>query len=202
VREISEKGGRDVLEIEKVLKSLLNDEVDAVREEATKALGKFYARKKFPEFMGTLTSGKPEERLRVVYAAEEMGGDEGLKLLMRGLEDDADDVRGTAIRLLERYPRADVLKALVSRIPREKGYILGNLITVLGKSGRKEIAPILMKFVNHEDEEISARAIEAVGNVGFQESLKEILEKSTSQVASIRKAVASSLGSLPLSHGS
>ncbi len=188
-------------DIENALKELLNDDVDAVREEATSALGKYYARRKFPEFMGTLTSGKPEDRLRVVYAAEEMGGDEGLKLLMKAMEDEADDVRGAAIRLLEQYPRGDVLKALVSRLLWERGYILANLITVLGKSRRKEVAPILMKFVNHNDPEISSRAIEALGMVGSAEAVPELLGKVASGTPSIRKSVAFALGSVPLSHG-
>ncbi len=152
--------------------------------------------------MGVLSSGKPEERLRVVYAAEEMGGEEGLKLLMKAVGDAADDVRGAAIRLLEGYPRGEVLKALVDRLPLEKGYVLGNVISVLGNSGRRELGPVLMNFINHPDTEIQARTIEALGRIGSFDALGEIMSKAESESPSVRKAVAFALGAIPLSHGS
>lgn len=189
-------------EIEKTLTVLAGDEVGPVKEEASTALGKFMARKKFPEFMGTLTSGKPEEKMRVIYAAEEMGGDEGLKLLMKAVEDNSDDVRGAAIRILEHYPRAEVLQVLVERLPRESGFVLGNLLSVLGRSGRKEITPLLLKYVNYPDNDIQARAIEALGRIGSSEAMKEILSRATSESPSVRKAVAYALGSISLRHGS
>lgn len=188
-------------EIERILNVLVNDEIDPVKDEASSALGKFAARKNYPEFMGILSSGKPEEKLRVVYAAEEMGGDEGLKLLMKASEDGAEDVRGAAIRILENYPRAEVLKALVDRLPKEKGFVLGNVINVLGRSGRKELAPILMKFINHPDTEIQARTIEALGRIGSSDALSEIINKAVSESPSVRKAVAFALGAISLSHG-
>lgn len=189
-------------EIERILHVLVNDKVAPVKEEASIALGRFAARKNFPEFMGVLSSGKPEERLRVVYAAEEMGGEEGLKLLMKAVGDAADDVRGAAIRLLEGYPRGEVLKALVDRLPLEKGYVLGNVISVLGNSGRKELGPVLMNFINHPDTEIQARTIEALGRIGSSDALGEIMSKAESESPSVRKAVAFALGAIPLSHGS
>ncbi len=189
-------------EIERILHALVNDKVAPVKEEASIALGRFAARKNFPEFMGVLSSGKPEERLRVVYAAEEMGGEEGLKLLMKAVGDAADDVRGAAIRLLEGYPRGEVLKALVDRLPLEKGYVLGNVISVLGNSGRRELGPVLMNFINHPDTEIQARTIEALGRIGSFDALGEIMSKAESESPSVRKAVAFALGAIPLSHGS
>ncbi len=189
-------------EIERILHALVNDKVAPVKEEASIALGRFAARKNVPEFMGVLSSGKPEERLRVVYAAEEMGGEEGLKLLMKAVGDAADDVRGAAIRLLEGYPRGEVLKALVDRLPLEKGYVLGNVISVLGNSGRRELGPVLMNFINHPDTEIQARTIEALGRIGSFDALGEIMSKAESESPSVRKAVAFALGAIPLSHGS
>jgi HEAT repeat protein len=189
-------------EIERILNILIQDEVAPVKDEAVKSLGKFSARRKFPEFVGVLTSGKPEDRMRVVYAAEEMGGDECLKLLMIAVEDSVDDVRGAAIRILENYPRAEVLKILVDRLPQEKGFVLGNLISVLGRSGRKELAPILTRFISHPDTEIQARTIEALGHIGTAEGLKEIIGKAVSESPSVRKAVAFALGAISLSHGS
>ncbi|NIO16802.1 MAG: hypothetical protein GTN70_07360 [Deltaproteobacteria bacterium] len=189
-------------EIERILHALVNDKVAPVKEEASIALGRLAARKNFPEFMGVLSSGKPEERLRVVYAAEEMGGEEGLKLLMKAVGDAADDVRGAAIRILENYPRGAVLKALVDRLPLEKGYVLGNVISVLGNSGRRELGPVLMNFINHPDTEIQARTIEALGRIGSSDALGEIMSKAESESPSVRKAVAFALGAIPLSHGS
>lgn len=189
-------------EIEKVLNVLVNDDVAPVKEEASSALGRYIARKKFPDFMGTLTSGKPEERLRVIYAAEEMEGEEGLKLLLKAVGDDSEDVRGAAIRILENYPTAEVLQALVDRLPKEKGFVLGNLISVLGRSGRKELTQILLKFLGHPESEIQARAIEALGRIGSPDALDEIVKKASSESPSVRKAVAFALGAISLSHGS
>jgi HEAT repeat protein len=87
-------------------------------------------------------------------------------------------------------------------LPKEKGFVLGNVINVLGRSGRKELAPILMKFINHPDTEIQARTIEALGRIGSSDALSEIISKAVSESPSVRKAVAFALGAISLSHGS
>src|SRR3989304_2979555 len=68
-----------------------------------------------------LTNGTREEKVRVVFAAEEIGGSEGLSLLLAALTDAEEEVRGAAVRALESTLTGAVLKAMAARLPREQG---------------------------------------------------------------------------------
>ena len=59
----------------------------------------------------------------------------------------------------------NVLRILVARLPGEKGVVLGNLLEVLGKSRRKELAPIIETYLGHPDVEVRGKAIQAYARV-------------------------------------
>src|SRR3989304_8563011 len=98
-----------------------------------------------------LTNGTREEKVRVVFAAEEIGGSEGLSLLLAALTDAEEEVRGAAVRALESTLTGAVLKAMAARLPREQGVVLGNLLEALGKSRRRELAPVIERHVRQPD---------------------------------------------------
>ncbi|RMG58755.1 MAG: HEAT repeat domain-containing protein [Deltaproteobacteria bacterium] len=188
-------------QIETLLNALLKDEVEEVRDEASRALNRYEARKKFSSFLGTLSSGSVEERMRVVYAAEEIGGDEGMKLLLKALDDPSEEVRGAAARILKEYPLPEVLKAIAGRIQREKGIVLANMLAVLGNSKRKEVVPILVRFVDNPDVDVQVNALEALAKTGSPEALPKVAPLASSPNATVRKMVALYLGSISSGDG-
>ncbi|MBK5095676.1 MAG: hypothetical protein JJE32_08355, partial [Deltaproteobacteria bacterium] len=60
--------------IEETLKEMLSDPSTAVRLAASAALDKIRAKKSVSSYLEMLKTGALEERVRVVFAAEEIGG--------------------------------------------------------------------------------------------------------------------------------
>ncbi|GAB4363421.1 MAG: hypothetical protein Kow00128_04120 [Deltaproteobacteria bacterium] len=176
------------------LEGMLADPSVSVRVAASAALDRIRARKRAPAYRDRLKRGTVEERVRIVFAAEEIGGQEGLDLLLAALSDTEPEVRGAAIRALESTPTPQVLKALVAQLPRENGVVLGNLLEALGKSYRKELAPILEKYLDHPDHEVCGKAIVAYARVAEGGRWEQILRRAAAESETIRTAVARALG--------
>ncbi len=179
--------------IEETLRNMLSDPSAAVREAASAALDRIRAKRTIGASLEKLGSGTVEERLRIVYAAGEIGGTEGVAVLVAALSQDAEEVRGAAVRTLEGFLTAPVLQTMVRMLPREKGVVLCNILDALGKSRRKELCPFIEKFMAHADPEVRARAIMAYARVSAGGWEKVLLQAGSPDDA-VRAAVARSLG--------
>lgn len=180
--------------IEEALEGMLTDSSVTVRVAASAAMDRIRAKSRFPVYLEQLKNGALEDRVRIVYAAEEIGGREGLSLLLAALSDAEAEVRGTAIRALESTLTPPVLKAMVAQLSQENGVVLGNLLEALGKSHRKELSPILEKYLDHPDYEVCGKAIVAYARVAEGDRWEQVLRRATSESETIRAAVARALG--------
>ncbi len=180
--------------IEEVLRGMVQDPVPAVREAASTALDRLRAKRAAPALIQKLRAAPPEERVRLVFAAEEIGGSEGLSILLAALTDAEAQVRGAAARALAAYPSPAVLKAMVGRLSAEKGVVLGNLLESLGKSRRKELVPIVERFLEHPDAEVQGKAIVAYARVTEAPGWEKIIGRSAEKNDTVRAAVARALG--------
>ena len=181
--------------IEEALRKLLSDPSEAVRQAASVALDRTRAKRSVEEFRGRLRSGTVEERVRAVHAAGEMGGEEGVSLLIAALADENKLVRGAAVRALAPFPQPPVLKALWEMLPREQGVVLGNLLEALGTSGRKELSPHVEKFLGHAEPEVRAKAVSAFARMAGAAGWDKILARAEDPDETVRAAVAEALGS-------
>lgn len=179
--------------IEDTLRRMLSDPSAAVRDAANASLDRIRAKRLKAACLEKLRSGTLEERVRVVFTAEDMGGGEGLAVLLAALSDGAAEVRGAAVRALEGFLTPPVLQTMVGMLPREKGVVLGNLLEALGKSRRKELCPIIEKYMEHPDTEVRGRAIVAYGRVSAG-GWEKIISLASSPEGAVRAAVALSLG--------
>lgn len=180
--------------IMETLQGMLSDSSLSVRIAASAAMDRLRARKSKAAYLERLRVGTLEEKVRIVFAAEEIGGSEGVALLLAALSDGEAEVRGAAVRALESTPSPQVLKALVAQLPRENGVVLGNLLEALGKSSRKELAPILEKYLDHPDFEIRGKAIVAYARIAEGEGWKHVLRYSGAESETVRAAAARALG--------
>ena len=118
--------------------------------------------------------------MRIVFTAEDIGGPEGVSILLAALSDGDTEVRGAAARALAFSPTVQVLKALIERLPREKGVVLGNLLETLGKSRRKELAPIIGKYLAYPDPEVVCKAVIAyaltAGKEGWEKACHLVVD--------------------------
>lgn len=184
------------------LQGMLSDPSVSVRVAASAAIDRIRAKKRAPEYLETLKNGSLEERVRIVFAAEEIGGREGISILLAALSDGEPEVRGAAVRALESTPTPQVLKALVSRLPKENGVVLGNLLEALGKSHRRELSPILEKYIGHPDHEVCGKAIVAYARVVEGGRWEPVLRHAEAESDTIRAAVARALGEWSAAEGS
>ena len=179
--------------IEETLRGMLRDPSASVREAASGALDRLRAKRSVSSFLQTLRTGSLEERMRIVFTAEDIGGQEGVSILLAALSDGETEVRGAAARMLAFSPTVPVLKALIERLPREKGVVLGNLLETLGKSRRKELAPIIGKYLSHPDPEVACKAVMAYALTAGKEGWEKVLLQAASENETVRSSVARAL---------
>lgn len=180
--------------IEATLQGMLSDPSEAVRVAASAAIDRIRAKKRVPEYLETLKNGSLEERVRIVFAAQEIAGREGVSILLAALSDVEPEVRGAAVRALESTPTPQVLKVLVSQLSKETGVVLGNILEALGKSHRKELSPILEKYLDHPDHEVCGKAIVAYARVVEDDRWDPVLRRAGADNDTIRVSVARALG--------
>jgi hypothetical protein len=180
--------------IEEALMTLLSDPAPAVREAASEALDRTRAKRSLERFRERLQNGTREEKLRSVYAAGEIGGGEGVSLLLEALTDASEEVRGVAARTLGLFPSPPVLKALWEMLPKERGVVLANLIEVLGISGRRELAPHVERYMTNPDAEVRAKAVMAFSRLTDAAGWEKILALQGDSEETVRAAVAAALG--------
>ena len=180
--------------IEEALVRLLSDRSEAVREAAVGAMDRIRARRSVEEFRSRIRDGTVEEKLRAIYAAAELGGQEGISLLLQALSDRDVEIRGAAVRALSPFPSPGVIKSLWEMLPRERGVVLGNLLETLGASGRKELAPHVEKFLDHPEPEVRAKAVTAYSRLCDGPGWEKILPRTGDSNETVRAAVAEALG--------
>lgn len=179
--------------IEETLRGLQSDPSPSVREAASSSLDRLRAKRSVASYLNRLQTGTLEERMRVVFSAEDIGGSEGISLLLAALNDREAEVRGAAARVLAFSPTVTVLKALVERLPKEEGVVLGNLLETLGRSRRKELAPVIGKYLGHPDPEVAGKAVEALALVAEKKEWEKILLQARSESEAVRAAAARAL---------
>jgi HEAT repeat protein len=180
--------------IEEALARLLSDRSAAVREAAVGAMDRIGAKRSVEEFRSRIRDGTIEEKLRAIYAAAEMGGQEGISLLLQALSDRDVEIRGAAVRALSPFPSPGVIKSLWEMLPRERGVVLGNLLETLGASGRRELAPHVEKFLDHPEPEVRAKAVTAYSRLCDGPGWEKILPRTGDPNETVRAAVAEALG--------
>jgi HEAT repeat protein len=180
--------------IEEALVKLVTDPSAAVREAASVAMDRTRAKRSMEEFRSTIRDGTVEEKLRTIYAAAELGGSEGISLLLQALSDRNAEVRGVAVRALSPFPSPGVIKSLWEMLPRERGVVLGNLLETLGASGRRELAPHVEKFLDHPEPEVRAKAVTAYSRLCDDPGWEKILPRAGDPNETVRAAVAEALG--------
>jgi HEAT repeat protein len=180
--------------IEEALARLLSDPSAAVREAASGAMDRTRTKRSMEEFRSRIRSGTAEEKMRAIYAAAELGGSEGVSLLLQALSDRDAEIRGAAVRALSPFPTPGVIKSLWEMLPRERGVVLGNLLEALGASGRRELAPHVEKFLDHPEPEVRAKAVTAYSRLCDGPGWEKLLPRTGDPNETVRAAVAEALG--------
>ena len=180
--------------IEETLRKMAqSDPSPPVREAASSALDRLLAKRSAGAALQTLRTGPLAERLRVVHSSEDIGGREGVSLLLAALSDPEAEVRGAAARALGSFSTVPVLRALAERLPKEQGFVLGNLVEAMGKSRRKELAPVIGRYLEHPDPFVCSKAVQAYALIAEKDDWEKILLLAGSENETVRAAAAAAL---------
>lgn len=182
-----------VEQIEETLRGLMTDPSPEVRDAASEAYDAVRARRSATVLLQELRTGAVESRIRTVYSAGAIGGNEGTGLLLAALDDVDAEVRAVAARELASHATIPVLKAIVERLSREKGVVLGNLVEALGKSRRRDLAPVVERFLSDPDPEVKSKAIVAFARTA-EEPWNRLIPNVTASNETVRAAAARALG--------
>ncbi len=180
--------------IEEALDKMLSDRSAAVREAASGAMDRTRGKRSLEELRSRVHSGTVEEKLRAIHTAAELGGSEGVSLLLQALSDGDAEVRGAAVLALSPFPSPGVIKAIWGMLSRERGVVLGNLLETLGASGRTELAPHVEKFLDHPEPEVRAKAVTAYSRLCDGTGWENILSRTEDPNETVRAAVAAAMG--------
>lgn len=180
--------------IEETLRKMVQSDPSAsVREAASSALDRILAKRSIGASLKLIKTGTLAERMRIVHSAGEIGGREGASLLLAALSDAEAEVRGAAARALAFSPTVPILKALAERLPKEQGVVLGNILETLGKSRRKELAPVIGKYMGHPDPFVCGKAAQAFALLAEKDDWEKILLLAGSENETVRAAAAAAL---------
>ncbi|MBI5576612.1 MAG: HEAT repeat domain-containing protein [Deltaproteobacteria bacterium] len=180
--------------IEETLRKMAqSDPSQPVREAASSSLDRLRAKRSVDSCLQVLRTGALAERMRIVHSAEDIGGREGVTLLLAALSDTEAEVRGAAARALAFSPTVPVLKALADRLQKEQGVVLGNILETLGKSRRKELAPVIGRYLAHPDPFVCGKAVQAYALLAEKEDWEKILLLTGSENETVRAAAAAAL---------
>ncbi len=179
--------------IEGALRKMMADPSPGVREAASGAYDAVRARRSVDGFLQELRTGTVEERIRIVFSAGIIGGQEGIGLLLAALADPDAEVRAVASRELSAHTTVPVLKAIVDRLPKEKGVVLANLVETLGISRRRELAPVIERFLSDPDPEVKGKAIVAYARTA-EGPWALLLQNVAAANETVRAATARALG--------
>ena len=180
--------------IEEALARLQSDRSAAVREAASGAMDRTRAKRSVEEFRSRIRGGTVEEKLRAIHAAAELGGSEGVSLLLEAISDRDAEIRAAAVRALSPFPSPGVIKSLWEMLPRERGVVLGNLLETLGVSGRRELAPHVEKFLDHPEPEVRSKAVTSYSRLCDGPGWEKILSRAGDPNETVRAAVAEAMG--------
>jgi hypothetical protein len=180
--------------IEEILRKLAESDTSApVRQAASSSIDRLQAKRSVPSSLQALKSGSLADRMRIVHSAEDIGGREGVTLLLAALDDPDAEVRGAAALSLSFSPTVPVLKALAERLHKEQGFVLGNILETLGNSRRKELAPVIGRYLGHQDPFVCSKAVKAYSLLAEKDDWEKVLQLAGSENETIRAAAAEAL---------
>jgi len=156
---------------------LLKDPDEEVRQMAASALERLDGMTNLPTIFERYKKGDKATRLRAIYALGKLGNEECLPVLIHALENDnEEDVRAAAIRVLADLKAPHSLPALIMRLNDPSLTIQTMITQALGNFRHKNLPHHLLPLLKRENKYLVIAALESLGKINAKEALDEIIK--------------------------
>jgi HEAT repeat protein len=179
-----------------LLVQMLKDPDEEVRQNAADALEHLEGLANFEALLEHYRSGDKVKRLRAIYAFGKLNAEECLPPLIHALEEEAEDIRAAAVRVLGETANPQVLPALVLRLQDPSLTIQTMAVEALGNFRSIQIIPRLIPLLQRDNKYLVIATLLTLAKLNAREALDTILILARNQDPDIRKTAAKVLGQI------
>ncbi len=181
-----------------LLIELLNDSEESVRSAAAAALERLESFQDLSQIIQDLRSDKRGQRVKAIFAMENVKSTEVFPHLIGLLKDSDADIRGAAIQVLGVKAHPKSLNSLVKHLKDPSPSVRVHTAEALGHFDDVRLAPYLVSLLAEEDELLVAGAAKSLGSIGSPDSVAPLAKLTKDSRAKVRVAAIEALCELPL----
>ncbi|MCM0756153.1 HEAT repeat domain-containing protein [Desulfovibrio aminophilus] len=126
--------------------------------------------------------------------------DAWLPLLEGRLKDESREVRLTAIDLMGRCYRPEVIPYLLGALDDEDDWVKVRALDALGFHKEREAVPSIVPLLVNPNRLVVLKAVEALGSIGGTSAFRALLDVSTSEEPELQQAVETSIAKIQEEH--
>lgn len=157
-----------------ILINALQDKDESIRKSAADALEKLEIRDKLGVIATKIDSGEMLEKIRAVYALQDLKGQGVNELLAKAVKDQAEDVRAAAVRVLGGKGDA-ALPYIVETLKDPSAIVARVAADALTNYRDPRILGPLMQALKNPDSGVVERALDAISRLGDKRAEEAIV---------------------------
>jgi len=181
-----------------LLIALLNDSEESVRTAAAAALERLESCLDLPQVIRDLGSEKRGQRVRAIFAMENIQSADVFPHLINLLKDPDADIRSAAVQVLGVKAHPKSLNSLVKHLKDPSPAVRVHTAEALGHFNDVRLVPYLVTLLDAEDEQLVASAARSLGLLGSPDSATALAKLTRDSRATVRSAAVEALSKLPI----
>lgn len=181
-----------------LLIELLNDSEEEVCAAAAVALERLESFQGLQQIVQDLKSEKRGERIKAIFAMENVKSTEVFPHLLNLLKDPDADIRGASIQILGIKAHPKSLNNMVKHLKDPSPAVRVHTAEALGHFDDVRLAPYLVALLGDDDEQLVVSAAKSLGAIGSPESAADLAKLAKDSRATVRVAAVQALSELPL----
>lgn len=181
-----------------LLIELLNDSEEEVRAAVATALERLESFQDLSQIIQGLKSDKRGQRVKAIFAMENVKSTEVFPHLINLLKDPDADIRGAVIQVLGVKAHPKSLNSLVKHLKDASPSVRVHTAEALGHFDDVRLAPYLVSLLDDDDEQLVASAARSLGSIGSPDSVEPLTKLTKDRRVTVRVAAVQALSELPL----
>ncbi len=178
-----------------ILLKALQSEDDIIKRASAEAIENLEIRERLPELERIITgNGTRLEKLRALYSLSRLRGEKAMRLAVKALSDEDEDVRATAIRVLAEIGDRRILPELVEMLRDESDVVKRVTLDALFNFREPKLIAPLLYTLKSKDPGVIERAIRLIARIGDKKAEQAMIYFSMKGTTVIRELAIKALG--------